>query len=498
MKKFFYVIDREILIKSITLTRDESLPEDGYSFFVTDEGDVIGKYCNERAKSYLEEEINKQTSEGKIRKVFLKDYPCFPLRGAIEGFYGTPFTQKQRKDLFSYLRKIRMNAYIYAPKDDLYHRDRWREAYPAEDLSLLKDLKKEADKNYIDFYFAISPGKDFCYADDNDYGILLRKLSAIAACGIDKFALLMDDIQPVLSKEEAAIYASPAQAQATIANRLEEDLQKSAPLLFCPTDYMQNFDTPYREDLRKYLNRKTEVFWTGYNTVAEAITEEDGETVKRSFGREPILWDNYPVNDFSPKKRIYFGALCNRGRYLYKTHKGYVANLSSLYECNKIPLSTMADYAWDSEGYNAEESLKNAVSEYFSGCARAGKIFVRMNESNVFRKRYPVRELLEKGNFAALDALYESTEKALKILKKKAPTEFLEETKDLFACMEYEADLYFSLRGKRTINREEAVGKINACRFFAADNSFLKYAAQKADLNIQTEEERIIYRSWKK
>ena len=158
----------------------------------------------------------------------------------------------------------------------------------------------------------------------------------------------------------------------------------------------------------------------------------------------------------------------------------------------------MADYAWDSEGYNAEESLKNAVSEYFSGCARAGKIFVRMNESNVFRKRYPVRELLEKGNFAALDALYESTEKALKILKKKSPTEFLEETKDLFACMEYEADLYFSLRGKRTINREETVGKINACRFFAADNSFLKYAAQKADLNIQTEEERIIYRSWKK
>ena len=64
--------------------------------------------------------------------------------------------------------------------------------------------------------------------------------------------------------------------------------------------------------------------------------------------------------------------------------------------------------------------------------------------------------------------------------------------------MEYEADLYFSLRGKRTINREETVGKINACRFFAADNSFLKYAAQKADLNIQTEEERIIYRSWKK
>ena len=69
----------------------------------------------------------------------------------------------------------------------------------------------------------------------------------------------MDDIQPVLSEEEAKIYHSPAHAQAALANRLAKDLPKSAPLLFCPTDYMQNFDTPYREELRKYLQPETEV-----------------------------------------------------------------------------------------------------------------------------------------------------------------------------------------------------------------------------------------------
>lgn len=238
MKKIFYTIDRVIPVNSVVLTRDKTLPKDGYSFFVTDEGDVIGKFYNERAKNYLEEEIAKERKSGKIRKVYLKDYPCFPFRAAIEGFYGTPFTQAQRKDLLSFLKKIRMNAYIYAPKDDLYHRDAWRNDYPGQTLSLLKELREEADKNFIDFYFAVSPGKDFCYADDKDYLILLQKLKAVSACGIDKFALLMDDIQPVLSEEEAKIYHSPAHAQAALANRLAKDLPKSAPLLFCPTDVL--------------------------------------------------------------------------------------------------------------------------------------------------------------------------------------------------------------------------------------------------------------------
>ena len=108
-----------------------------------------------------------------------------------------------------------------------------------------------------------------------------------------------------------------------------------------------------------------------------------------------------------------------------------------------------------------------------------------------------MKELLEKGNFAALDSLYAGMENALEVLKQKAPHSFLEETQDLFSAMKYEADLYFSLRGKREIDRKKTAEKLNACCFSAADNSFLKYAAEKACLDIQTEEERIIYRSWK-
>jgi hypothetical protein len=42
--------------------------------------------------------------------------------GVVEGFYGRPWTTEQRRHLFKKLRKLGMNTYLYAPKDDLKHR----------------------------------------------------------------------------------------------------------------------------------------------------------------------------------------------------------------------------------------------------------------------------------------------------------------------------------------------------------------------------------------
>ncbi len=51
------------------------------------------------------------------------------LSGVIEGFYGHPWTQDQRKDLFQQSQGFGFNAYVYAPKDDKKHREGWREPY---------------------------------------------------------------------------------------------------------------------------------------------------------------------------------------------------------------------------------------------------------------------------------------------------------------------------------------------------------------------------------
>ena len=65
-------------------------------------------------------------------------------RGSIEGFYGTPWSHADRLDQLDYLGAHKMNTYEYAPKDDPYHRERWRDPYPADKLAELGELVDRA------------------------------------------------------------------------------------------------------------------------------------------------------------------------------------------------------------------------------------------------------------------------------------------------------------------------------------------------------------------
>src|SRR2546428_9329840 len=46
------------------------------------------------------------------------------LAGVIEGFYGQPWSQPERLELFDWMAAWGLNCYLYAPKDDLKQRDR--------------------------------------------------------------------------------------------------------------------------------------------------------------------------------------------------------------------------------------------------------------------------------------------------------------------------------------------------------------------------------------
>lgn len=89
--------------------------------------------------------------------VAIRDWPTMRYRGSIEGFYGTPWSHADRLDHVDYLGAHRMNTYEYAPKDDPYHREKWREPYPADKLAQLGELVGRARQNKVDFTFALSP-----------------------------------------------------------------------------------------------------------------------------------------------------------------------------------------------------------------------------------------------------------------------------------------------------------------------------------------------------
>ena len=48
----------------------------------------------------------------------VEDYPLFAVRGYIEGFYGKPWSEENRKMMLRLLSSYGMNTYYYAPKDD--------------------------------------------------------------------------------------------------------------------------------------------------------------------------------------------------------------------------------------------------------------------------------------------------------------------------------------------------------------------------------------------
>ena len=80
--------------------------------------------------------------------------PAIPLRGVVEGFYGTPWSQADRLSMLQFCHEHKLNAYIYAPKDDAYHRAKWREMYPADKMADLQALIDESKKQQVKFIFA--------------------------------------------------------------------------------------------------------------------------------------------------------------------------------------------------------------------------------------------------------------------------------------------------------------------------------------------------------
>ena len=80
------------------------------------------------------------------------------LRGVVEGFYGPPYTFEQRRSLFRFLPTAGLNTYLYAPKLDPYHRERWREPYPSDFLDHFGELADAAGTGGTRFVYALSPG----------------------------------------------------------------------------------------------------------------------------------------------------------------------------------------------------------------------------------------------------------------------------------------------------------------------------------------------------
>ncbi len=429
-KPFGYHIEK-VIIKEHMVIADEAVKlslihnpslHDQFHIHVFSSGDIHLTYGNERSLNYAFFALDEEKNHLEIG--LMEGGPDFKIRGIIEGFYGTPWSHDDRLDVIKFIEDYRMNAYFYAPKDDPYHRSLWRVSYPDEELERLVELITQTQEKHIDFYFCISPGQDFIYTKDEEFEELFKKIDQVMSYGINHFSLLMDDIDYDLKGDSKDRFQRPGVAHAYISNRLNRYLAsklESYALVMCPTEYWQNWDTEYRKDLREGLDQEIMVFWTGYNTVAEYIPNDDGKRAKEIFNHPLILWDNYPVNDMATD-HLFMGPLVNRGHQLGQSHLGMLSNPMIPWHLSKLPVITMADYMWNAMHYEPEQSYLEAIKElsrHDVSFEKALKIFADENRPSLihYQPNDALQAWIEQRDFNALDSYFEKVNQACQTLK---------------------------------------------------------------------------------
>jgi hyaluronoglucosaminidase len=307
-----------------------------------------------------------------IPGVVVEDAPAMPYRGSIEGFYGTPWSHPDRLAHLDHLGEHRMNTYVYAPKDDVYHRERWREPYPAAELAGLGELVARARTNHVRLVFTVSPGLSVRFTDPADLAALIAKFQAVYDLGCRAFAVAFDDIDPRLwhAEGDAERFAEGAgAAQAWLVDQVQAWARghgDCAPVQFVPTEYHDLADTPYKRALRAHLDPEVPVWWTGTDVIPATITRAEAASAVAVFGHPVLVWDNFPVNDYEAG-RLHLGDWCGRQDGLSAHVEGVLANPMVQPTLSRVALNSFAEYGWDDTAFDARASWRRSLAEQAGG-----------------------------------------------------------------------------------------------------------------------------------
>lgn len=326
----------------------------------SDKGIVITGY-DEQGAFYGLQTLKQLENGGKIPYVKIVDYPDMPYRGVVEGFYGTPWTHQARISLLDFYGKFKMNTYLYGPKDDPYHSSpNWRLPYPEKEAQNIKELVEAANRNHVDFVWAIHPGKDIEWTEA-DYQNLLNKFEAMYQLGVRSFALFFDDI--------SGQGTNPVR-QSELLNRLHNEFVKTkhdvTPLIMCPTDYTKLWANGapdgYLSILGNTLDPSIHIMWTG-DYVCGDITPETLAWVSERIKRPSFIWWNYPVTDYVRNLLLQGPVYGLDQTATQSTMAGFVSNPMEHGEASKLALYGVADYTWNIKGYRPLENWEHGLAE---------------------------------------------------------------------------------------------------------------------------------------
>ena len=255
---------------------------------------------------------------------------------------------------------FKMNTYIYAPKDDPYHKDRWRELYPDDKAEELRQLAAEGKKDNMNFCWSVHPGNGFNYYTDDDYNALINKFEQLYNLGVRQFGISYDDLGGYVN----------GQQHADLINRVNREWVKVKgdvdPLIVVGTRYCNGWGpsmTSYFKPFFSTLDDDVVVMWTGANTMS-AITKDAYEWPKTQTGvtdKNLAAWWNYPVNDYCDGN-LMMSPLENLDTDVDNL-SGFFLNPMSQAEASKVAIFSGADYSWNVSGFERTSSWVRAIDE---------------------------------------------------------------------------------------------------------------------------------------
>ena len=346
----------------------------GYLLEITPKGAVIAG-ADEAGLFYGVQTLLGSIAKGKMECATITDWPDVAFRGTVEGFYGTPWSHKARLSQIEFYGRNKMNVYIYGPKDDPYHRDHWREAYPDAEAKRIQELNEHSKQWGVNFYWAIHPGIDIKWTPE-DRDALMAKLEKMYNLGIRSFAVFFDDIWGEGTK---------ADKQAELLNYVDDNFiakhKDVSPLIMCPTEYNRawaNDEKGYLRTLGTKMNKDVQIMWTG-NTVVHCIDKESMEWINQRIDRKAYIWWNFPVSDFV-RDHILLGPAYGNGLDIADDLSGFVSNPMEHAEASKISLYGIADYCWNMKAYDEKRDWEKGLQAVLPSNTAALRTFALYNK----------------------------------------------------------------------------------------------------------------------
>lgn len=317
--------------------------------------------------------------------VLINDYADQQQRGIVEGYYGYPYSIEVKKDLMRFMMRMKMNSYMYGAKSDPYHLSKWQEAYPTSitptqqengwlTQKMVEEICEVSAATKVNFIWSIHPGNNIINSSTvvND---IMAKYEKMYKLGVRQFGLFVDDVG--VPEEQAKL-----ETNARNVTALQEAIDKKwngegadpadmvKPLNFVPQVYCTSFAKAevYQRFFEALASTPDKIiFYTTGNGVWSVPNTTDFNAPKKYLGRDVAWWWNYPCND-NADAQIYpmdmyqnfvdMPAVGNNNTLPKAMNAGIgiVSNPMQQGEVAKIPLFSVADYAWNNAGFVNKKS----------------------------------------------------------------------------------------------------------------------------------------------